>query len=130
VLGELGIGFVPWSPLGAGFLAGSADTIGAAGEDFRTNHPRFRPRTSRQPRPLRPAARPRRRARVTPAQLALAWLLHQGEDIVRSPARARRPPRREPRRRRVELDAATLERIDEIAPPARRPGRRCSSGAL
>ena len=43
VLRELGIGLVAWSPLGAGFFAGSVDRIGAPGEDFRTNHPRFRP---------------------------------------------------------------------------------------
>jgi aryl-alcohol dehydrogenase-like predicted oxidoreductase len=43
VLRELGTGFVSWSPLGAGFFAGSADRIGAAGEDFRSNHPRFAP---------------------------------------------------------------------------------------
>jgi hypothetical protein len=47
VLRELGTGLVAWSPLGSGFFAGSADRIGAPGEDFRTNAPRFRPRTSR-----------------------------------------------------------------------------------
>ncbi len=118
VLRELGAGFVPWSPLGAGFLAGSADRIGAPGADFRTNHPRFRPDNLAANRdrfaPLRGLADEHG---ITPAQLALAWLLHQGEDIVPIPG-TRTPSHLDENLAAadVELGAATLARIDEVAP--------------
>jgi aryl-alcohol dehydrogenase-like predicted oxidoreductase len=117
-LRELGIGFVPWSPLGAGFFAGSADRIGAPGEDFRTNHPRFRPENLQANRdryaPLRGLAA---ELDITPAQLALAWLLHQGEDIVPIPS-TRTPDHLDENLAAagVALDEATLARIDELAP--------------
>jgi aryl-alcohol dehydrogenase-like predicted oxidoreductase len=116
VLRELGIGFVAWSPLGAGFFAGSADRIGAPGEDFRTNHPRFRPENLAANRdryaPLRGLAT---ELGITPAQLALAWLVHQ--DVVPIPG-TRTPAHLDENLAAadVELDEAMLARIDEIAP--------------
>ena len=118
VLRELGIGFVPWSPLGAGFFAGPVDAIGAPGEDFRTNHPRFRPENLAANRdryePLRGLAG---ELRITPAQLALAWLLHQGDDVVPIPG-TRTPAHLDENLAAadVELDATTLARIDALAP--------------
>ncbi|MDA0159306.1 aldo/keto reductase [Solirubrobacter ginsenosidimutans] len=118
VLKELGIGFVPWSPLGAGFLAGSADHIGTAGEDFRANHPRFAPQNLAANRdrfaPLRELAQERE---ITPAQLALAWLLHQGDDLVPIPG-TRTPSHLDENLAAAEivLDADTLARIGELAP--------------
>jgi aryl-alcohol dehydrogenase-like predicted oxidoreductase len=118
VLRELGIGFVPWSPLGAGFFAGSVDRIGAPGEDFRTNHPRFRAENLAANRdryaPLRGLAA---ELQITPAQLALAWLLHQGDDIVPIPG-TRSPDHLDENLAAadVSLDAATLARIDDLAP--------------
>jgi aryl-alcohol dehydrogenase-like predicted oxidoreductase len=117
-LRELGIGFVPWSPLGAGFFAGSADRIGAAGEDFRSNHPRFRPENLSANRdryaPLRGLAAD---LGITPAQLALAWLLHQGEDIVPIPStRSADHLDENLAAAGVTLDDATLARIDALAP--------------
>ena len=102
VLGELGIGFVPWSPLGAGFFAGSADRIGTTGDDFRANHPRFSRENLAANRdrfaPLRGLAA---ELGITPAQLALAWLLHQARGHRADPQHPHAgPPRREPRRRR------------------------------
>ncbi len=123
-LEELGIGFVPWSPLGAGFFAGSADRIGAPGADFRTNHPRFRPENLAANRdrfaPLRTLAG---ELGLTPAQLALAWLLHQGEDIVPIPG-TRTPSHLDENLAAadVTLDGATLARIDEVAPPGAAAG--------
>jgi aryl-alcohol dehydrogenase-like predicted oxidoreductase len=118
VLRELGIGFVPWSPLGSGFLAGSADTIGREGEDFRTNAPRFKPDNLARNRdryaPLRGLAA---ELAITPAQLALAWLLHQGDDIVPIPG-TRTPAHLDENiaAARIELDADTLARIEMLAP--------------
>jgi aryl-alcohol dehydrogenase-like predicted oxidoreductase len=118
VLRELGIGFVPWSPLGAGFLAGSADQIGRAGEDFRSNHPRFKPENLAANRdrfaPLRELAT---ELDLTPAQLALAWLLHQAPDIVPIPG-TRTPSHLDENLAAadVTLDANTLVRIEELAP--------------
>jgi aryl-alcohol dehydrogenase-like predicted oxidoreductase len=117
-LRELGVGFVPWSPLGAGFFAGSVDRIGAPGEDFRTNHPRFARDNLNANRdryaPLRGLAT---ELGITPAQLALAWILHQGEDIVPIPG-TRTPAHLDENLAAADvvLDEATLARIDELAP--------------
>ena len=116
VLKELGIGFVPWSPLGAGFLAGSADQIG---DDFRTNHPRFTPREpGHQPRPLRPAARPRGRARAHARAARAGLAAAPGAGPRPDPRHAHaEPPRREPRgRRRRRSTPPTLVKIEELAP--------------
>ena len=118
VLRELGVGLVPWSPLGSGFFAGSADGIGAAGQDFRVNAPRFRPENLAANRdrfaPLRRLAADRG---ITPAQLALAWLLSQGDDIVPIPG-TRTPSHLDENLAAafVALDEATLAEIDAIAP--------------
>src|SRR5919204_631977 len=117
-LRELGIGFVCWSPLGAGFFAGSADRIGAPGADFRSNHPRFSAENLAANRdryaPLRGLAA---ELGITPAQLALAWLLHRGDDVVPIPG-TRTPSHLDENlgAADVSLDAATLARIDELAP--------------
>jgi aryl-alcohol dehydrogenase-like predicted oxidoreductase len=84
---ELGIGFVPYSPLGRGFLAGAISGAGSlADNDFRRFMPRFKGEALAKNLPLvetlgRLAAEKGR----TPAQLALAWLLAQGDDIVPIP---------------------------------------------
>jgi aryl-alcohol dehydrogenase-like predicted oxidoreductase len=126
VLRELGIGFVAWSPLGAGFFAGPVDRIGAPGEDFRTNHPRFRPENLAANRdryaPLRGIAA---ELGIAPAQLALAWLVHQ--DAVPIPS-TRTPAHLDENlaAAAIELDDATLARIDQIA----RPGAAAGSPLL
>jgi aryl-alcohol dehydrogenase-like predicted oxidoreductase len=117
VLRELGIGFVPWSPLGAGFFAAPVD-VGSPGEDFRTNHPRFRPSNLAANRdryaPLRGIAG---ELDITPAQLALAWLLAQGEDVVPIPG-TRTPAHLDENLAAadVALSRDVLARIEEIAP--------------
>jgi aryl-alcohol dehydrogenase-like predicted oxidoreductase len=124
VLRELGTGLVAWSPLGSGFFAGSADTIGGAGEDFRANAPRFKPENLAANRdryaPLRQLAAD---LRITPAQLALAWLLHQGDDIVPIPG-TRTPTHLDENlvAAGITLDAETLSQIDGIAPPGAAAG--------
>jgi aryl-alcohol dehydrogenase-like predicted oxidoreductase len=119
---ELGIGFVAYSPLGRGLLSGrlgggSPDEF--ADDDFRRNHPRFQGENFTSNLAL--VERVRRLADekdVTPAQLALAWVLAQGDDIVPIPGTKRR--------RYLEEDAGALEvrlgpddlaAIDEVASP-------------
>jgi aryl-alcohol dehydrogenase-like predicted oxidoreductase len=89
---ELGIGFVPFSPLGRGFLAGAFKNEGELPQgDFRHNVPRFAPDNARANegilRTIRAVAA--RRA-ATPAQVALAWVLAQGDDVVPIPGTRRR----------------------------------------
>jgi aryl-alcohol dehydrogenase-like predicted oxidoreductase len=116
VLRELGIGFVAWGPLGNGFLAG--DVTEVAADDFRRNAPRFRPENLARNRdrfaPLRGLAD---ELGLTPAQLALAWLLHQDEHVVPIPG-TRTPSHLDENLAAAEvtLDDATLRRIDELAP--------------
>jgi aryl-alcohol dehydrogenase-like predicted oxidoreductase len=89
---RLGIGFVAYSPLGRGFLTNeSSNREGTVDRDFRKSHPRFsgdalrtEPATGRQPR-----GRSRGEI-VTIAQLALAWVLSRGSDVVPIPGTKRR----------------------------------------
>jgi aryl-alcohol dehydrogenase-like predicted oxidoreductase len=92
LLRELGIGLVPFSPLGRGFLAGSAKRAEEYPEgDFRRNDPRFQGENFdanvRAASIVRDIAASRN---ATPAQIALAWLLHKGDDIVPIPGTKRR----------------------------------------
>jgi aryl-alcohol dehydrogenase-like predicted oxidoreductase len=81
---ELGIGFVAYSPLGRGFLASGARDL--AENDFRRNLPRFKGEALEKNLTLFGMLEAlATRERCTPAQLALAWLLHKGEDIVAIP---------------------------------------------
>jgi aryl-alcohol dehydrogenase-like predicted oxidoreductase len=87
---RLGIGLVPYSPLGRGFLAGAVttDTLGAG--DFRLGDPRFQDESLEHNRALvAEVCRLAAEREVTPAQLALAWLLAQGDDVVPIPGTRR-----------------------------------------
>jgi aryl-alcohol dehydrogenase-like predicted oxidoreductase len=114
-LSELGIGFVPFSPLGKGFLTGMIDTTTAfeAG-DFRTGIPRFAAdaRAANQAM-VDLLARIGERLRATPAQVALAWLLAQQPGIVPIPG-TRKLARLEENlaAAALELTAADLDEID------------------
>lgn len=83
----MGIGFVPYSPLGRGFLAGRFDDANdLAVDDFRRTLPRFQPDAIARNRLLLRRFRSIADEKgCTPAQLALAWVLHQGESIVPIP---------------------------------------------
>lgn len=91
LLRELGIGLVPFSPLGRGFLSGSAQRAETYPvTDFRYLDPRLQGENF--DRNMQAAARVREIAaanNVSPAQLALAWVMHQGEDIVAIPGTKR-----------------------------------------
>ena len=84
---ELGIGFVAYSPLGRGLLTSAIKTVNDFGEgDYRINHPRFQPQNFDRNRDLVDKLQLLADEKeVTPAQLALAWLLHRGDDIVPIP---------------------------------------------
>jgi aryl-alcohol dehydrogenase-like predicted oxidoreductase len=89
---ELGIGFVPFSPLGRGFLAGAfKDERELHDGDFRHNLPRFAPENARLNEGILQVLRAvAARHEATPAQVALAWVLAQGEDVVPIPGTRRR----------------------------------------
>ena len=93
VLEELGIGFVPFSPLGKGFLTGAIDAQTSFGAtDFRNTVPRFAPAARKANRALVDVlAGIATRKQVTPAQLALAWLLAQKPWIVPIPGTTKLP---------------------------------------
>ena len=84
---ELGVGFVAYSPLGRGFLTGAIQRIDQlAKDDWRRNNPRFQAQNFDVNQRLVQAVTQIAKERgCTPAQLALAWLLHQGPDIVPIP---------------------------------------------
>ena len=83
---ELGIGFVPYSPLGRGFLTGTVDASALAKDDFRRTLPRFAgdnvERNAALVETVRAVAA---KHGATPAQVALAWVLSRGEDLVPIP---------------------------------------------
>ena len=91
VLRELGIGFVPYSPLGRGFLTGTiTSTADLADNDWRAAQPRFSAEALAANMKIADVVRQLAAGRgCTPAQLALAWLLGQGEDVVPIPGTTR-----------------------------------------
>ncbi|HEX2204467.1 MAG TPA: aldo/keto reductase [Longimicrobium sp.] len=132
-LREMGIGFVAYSPLGRGFLTGrfrSVDDLPA--DDFRRSSPRFQGENFQ--RNLDLVARIEEIARekgVTASQLALAWVLAQGGDIVPIPGTKRRSYLEENlAAARVELSAADLGRIDEVAPKGVAAGERYPEASM
>jgi aryl-alcohol dehydrogenase-like predicted oxidoreductase len=118
---ELGIGFVAYSPLGRGFLSGRFNSPDELAEnDFRRTQPRFQGENLEAN--MRIVAKLREIADekdITPAQLALAWVLAQGEDIVPIPGTKRRKYLEENAAAAdVELTEDDLARIDEELPGA------------
>jgi aryl-alcohol dehydrogenase-like predicted oxidoreductase len=89
-LRELGIGFVPFSPLGRGFLTGTVDMTKLDDDDFRKSSPRFSDENVKKNEALVDVVkRVAARRGATPAQIALAWVLAQGEDVVPIPGTKR-----------------------------------------
>ena len=117
---ELGVGFVPYSPLGRGFLTGRFHSPGDLGDegDFRARHPRFQPENfAHNHKIVERVEALAAELGVKPGQLALAWVLHQGDDIVPIPGTKRRTYLRENvAAEALELSAEDLERLDEAAP--------------
>jgi aryl-alcohol dehydrogenase-like predicted oxidoreductase len=89
---ELGIGFMAYAPLGRGFLTGTMKTLDALlPKDRRREHPRFSPdNIARNAGLLEPLERIAAERKSTPAQVAIAWLLAQGDEVVPIPGTKRR----------------------------------------
>lgn len=125
---ELGIGFVPYSPLGRGFLTGKIKSLDDLSEgDYRAErYPRFRAENLQ--RNLELVQRVEQMAagkKVKPGQLALAWVLAQGEDIVPIPGTKRRTYLEENiAAAEVMLTQADLDEIAEALPPGIAAGDR------
>ena len=130
LLRELGIGFVPYSPLGHGFLTGTIRSPeDLSDNDWRKTNPRFTGENFQ--RNLRIVAEVEAVAAevgATPAQVALAWLLAQGDDIAPIPG-TKRVARVEENTAadRVELSVAQIERLNDLTPAA---GERHDAGNM
>ena len=124
---ELGVGFVPFSPLGRGFFSGTVRTLeGLPTDDFRRRLPRFQEGNLGQNLGLvdRLGTIAREKG-CTPAQLALAWLLAQGDDIVPIPGTKRRKYLEENAAAvNLALSASDLERIEAAVPKDTVAGER------
>jgi len=124
---ELGIGFVPYSPLGRGFLTGKIKRIGdLEADDYRRNSPRFQGENFQKNLDMvREIEAMAKAKQCTAAQLALAWVLAQGEDIVPIPG-TKRPKLLEENigALAIKLGKADLERLDQILPPGAAAGTR------
>jgi aryl-alcohol dehydrogenase-like predicted oxidoreductase len=117
---ELGIGFVAYSPLGRGFLTGQIRSPQQlATDDFRASNPRFTGQAFQENlRIVAEVGAVAAEAGATPAQIALAWLLAQGDDVVPIPG-TKRVSRLEENiaADRITLNASQLERLASIPAP-------------
>jgi aryl-alcohol dehydrogenase-like predicted oxidoreductase len=123
---ELGIGLVPFSPLGRGFLTGAVQPGSLAPSDFRAGMPRFQAEAGASNLRLVDALKALAgRKGCTPAQLALAWVLHQGEDMVPIPG-TRRIDRLDENLAAADivLSAQDLGEIEQALPAAQVVGER------
>ena len=127
LLRELGIGLVPFSPLGRGFLTGTVKRAEEYSEsDYRHGDPRFQGENF--DRNMRAAAEVREMAArkgVTPGQIALAWLLHKGDDLVPIPGTKRRNYLEENLgAANVTLSAGEMQQLDDVLRPEAVAGPR------
>jgi len=130
---ELGIGFVAYSPLGRGFLSGIIKSIDdLAPDDYRRNAPRFQGENFKKNLQLVEHIQDlAKRKGATPSQLALAWLLHQGKDIVPIPGMRRRKHLEENvAALEIKLTEEELAAIDAIAPKGVAAGARYPERAM
>ena len=124
---ELGIGFVPYSPLGRGFLSGAIRSVDdLAPDDFRRHNPRFQGENLQRNLQLVDEVRALAEAKgASAAQVALAWLLAKGGDVVPIPGTRRRERLSENvGALAVELTADELRHLDEVLPAGATAGDR------
>ena len=127
---ELGVGIVPYSPLGRGELTGSVEAIGE--NDFRSSAPRFQAENRERNLALVDRLRePADELGCTSAQLALAWLLHQGEDVVPIPGTRRVKYLDENAAAAdIALSDEQLRELGELFPPGAAAGDRYTSAGM
>ncbi len=130
---ELGIGFVPYSPLGRGFLSGtitSPDDF--APDDFRRISPRFQGENfQKNLQVVEQVKAIAAQKKVTPSQLALAWLLAQGDDIVPIPGTRRQKNLEENiAATEITLTNDELQQIEAVAPKGFASGDRYPESAM
>ncbi|MDR3649513.1 MAG: aldo/keto reductase, partial [Acidimicrobiales bacterium] len=124
---ELGIGFVAYSPLGRGFLSGAYRTLDDLdADDFRRHNPRFQGENFGKNLQLVERVEEMAATKgVTAAQLALAWVLAQGDDVVPIPGTKRRTNLEENvAADDISLTPEELRRIDEVLPVGAAAGDR------
>jgi len=124
---ELGIGFVAYSPLGRGFLTGRFKAIDdLAADDWRRNNPRFQGENfQRNLTIVERLQQVAARKRCTPAQLAIAWVLAQGDDIVPIPGSKRRDRLEENTAAAdMRLTREELQEIETLVPSGMAAGTR------
>lgn len=129
---ELGIGFVPYSPLGRGFLSGEIRSIDdLAPDDFRRSNPRFMGENFRRNLDLVEAVKAIAADKgVTAAQLALAWVLAQGEHLVPIPGTRRiRTLEENVEATGIALNDEDLRRIEAVFPKGAASGHRYAEAA-
>lgn len=132
-LRELGIGLVPYSPLGRGFLTGGIKSPGdLAPDDWRARSPRFQGENFQRNLDLvRKVERMAEKKGCAPSQLALAWVLAQGEDLAPIPGTKRRKYLEENAAAvNVSLSREDLAEIDAIAPRGVAAGDRYDAGGM
>jgi aryl-alcohol dehydrogenase-like predicted oxidoreductase len=130
---ELGIAFVAYSPLGRGFLTGRFKSVEDLGpEDFRSKHPRFQGENfERNLELVRRLEQIASEKGCKASQLALAWVLAQGEDIVPIPGTTRRAHLEENiAALQLKLSPQDLARINEVAPKGITAGQRYPEAAM
>jgi len=130
---ELGIGFVPYSPLGRGFLTGGIKKFeDLAPNDFRRTSPRFQGENFQKNLNLVRQIEQMAAAKgCTPGQLALAWVLAQGDDVVPIFGTKRRTYLEENLEAlEITLTAEDLRQIDEMAPQGAASGPRYTDAAM
>jgi aryl-alcohol dehydrogenase-like predicted oxidoreductase len=127
---ELGVGIVPYSPLGRGELTGALEIT--ADDDFRRSAPRFqREKREHNLRLVRGLTEIANEIECTAAQLALAWLLHQGDDVVPIPGTRRIKYLDENAAAAdIELSDEHLHRVDELFPPGAAAGDRYAPAGM
>jgi len=129
---RLGVGLVPYSPLGRGFLTGTLSAAAEDGaDDLRRGDPRFHGDNAHRNQAILAEVQALAAERaVTPGQLALAWLLAQGDDVVPIPG-TKRATRVEENAAAADLDLtpADLDRLHAVAPRSAWAGNRHSFAA-
>ena len=130
---ELGVGFVPFSPLGRGFLSGAVRTLdGLPSNDFRRTLPRFEAANFQRNLGLADGLGSiASDVGCSPAQLALAWVLAQGDDIVPIPGTKRvRYLEENVAATELRLTRATLDRLEGLFPRGAAAGERYPTATL